>query len=54
MEIFGLLLQMILSGYAEPVTRDQLGKLPAGPLADPFRPPPPDSKTQPEPWQYKL
>jgi len=52
--MFDLLLRMILAGYAEPITRDQLGKLPAGPLADPFRPPPPDSKTQPEPWQYKL
>jgi len=49
-----LWLQMILPGYAAPVTRDQLGKLPAGPLADSFRPPPPDSKTQPEPWRYRL
>ena len=52
--MFDLWFQIILPGYAAPVIRDQLGKLPAGPLASPFRPPPPDSKTQPEPWQYKL
>jgi len=51
--MFDLLLRMILSGYAETVTRDQLGKRPAGPLADSFRPPPPDSQYQPEPWWYR-
>jgi len=52
--MFDLWLQMILPGYAAPVTRDQLGKLPASPLANQFRPPPPDSRTQPEPLWYRL
>jgi len=52
--MFDLLFRMIFAGYAAPVTRDQLGKLPAGPLSSPFRPPPPDSKTQPEPLRYRL
>jgi hypothetical protein len=40
MSILDMWLRMTLPGYAPEVTRDQLGNLPAGPWADPFRPPP--------------
>ncbi len=43
MTILDLWFRMTLPGYAAPVTRDQLGNLPAGPWADRFRPPPFDA-----------
>ena len=38
--MFELLFRMLVPYYAPPITRDQLGNLPARPWADPFRPPP--------------
>lgn len=53
MDFFHMYLQWVLPYYAQPITREQLGKLPAGPQSDTFRPPPPNSKVLPDPWWYR-
>jgi hypothetical protein len=51
--IYQMWFQMTAAGYAPEVTRDQLGKQPASPLSDPFRPPPKDSRNTPDPIWYR-
>lgn len=53
MIFFQMWLQMTVPGYAQEVTRDQLGKRPAGPHADNFRPPPTNSRLEPDPLWYR-